>query len=934
MSPAKKTSLQHNGHDAFLIEKNLAQRALSSGNRETAWMQLSALSRKLADAPENPETDAMFASTAIELANVSFLLGKGFSELTDILQKALGAVDRIGDRRSLALIHLHLGRLYYFGQKRDMAMAMFLSGKSEAEALGDDDIMTQSAEFIGLYYFIQGRFREAILYFERAAQSFETQKHGQVINPSGPLWLSYCSAFLGQFHRAIGTLDYYRRVALEGGDPNLSTTLRAVLGIILLGIKKNREAYFHLSGAYQEARRTQNALAGYFAKGGLGMHHFLEGRLKEAQEWIRQIVEEGQSSGLIRQYASPIVIEMLFELYRKNLRSITEINYPEEFQRIMSEPNIHLRGVAWRLRAMDGMDKGEDKKHIEADLKRSEDLLTQSGDPIQLGKTRLETARMKLRSGDAEHARSIAEKARKDFGSYVDVFFPDDLRPLLTLRSDLTPFFLNSDENLLGMFADVISDLTPSTDFESLLSRTVKATNRFFGAERGGIFWFKRGGSQKGPLLRAPCNLSQKDIGDPDFKPNLSLIFKAFHENQPQVMRRDDFALNPSRVKAMLCVPFQVEGYVRGVLYHDNSYVRDCFDNFSTPQLVQMARWLTSYIDHIFEFSRRLEQKVADQSVQPDIEDSFNMVTENTHMRHLLQQAERIAASDSTVLILGETGVGKELLARRIHQKSPRKNHPLVIVDPTVIPENLVESELFGYEKGAFTGADRQKKGRLELAHNGTLFIDEIGEIPRSIQVKLLRAIQEKSMVRIGGTTTIYSDFRLVAATNRDLAQEVADGRFREDLFYRLNVIPMTLPALRDRREDIPILAGHFLQRYSLKYNRQGLAIKPSDEAMLKSYSWPGNIRELKNVIERAVLLSSGGELHLDLPFAKSPAAKNPFDDLPSLDELQRRYILYVMKKTGGKMSGPGGAAELLKMKRTSLYNRMQKLGMRKSVNG
>ena len=196
---------------------------------------------------------------------------------------------------------------------------------------------------------------------------------------------------------------------------------------------------------------------------------------------------------------------------------------------------------------------------------------------------------MILRSGNAEQARTIAEKARKDFGSYVDVFFPDDLRPLLALKSDLT-VSLDSETNLLGMFADVISELTPSTDFESLLTRTVKATNRFFGAERGGIFWFKRGGMQKGPGLRAPCNLSQADVSAPDFKPNLSLIFKAFHENQPQVLRRDDFALNPSHVKAMLCVPFQVEGYVRGVLYHDNSYVRDCFDNFNTPQLIQMAR--------------------------------------------------------------------------------------------------------------------------------------------------------------------------------------------------------------------------------------------------------------------------------------------------------------------------------------------------------
>ncbi len=874
------------------------------------------------------ETDLLMVSTALELANASFVLGKGFTELIQILQSALTSAQRLGDQRSMAMIHLHLGRLYYFGEKRHSAMSVFALGKSQAEALGDDDMMTQAAEFIGLYYFIQGRFRDAILYFERAAQSFESEKPTRIINPSGPLWLSYCAAFLGQFHRAIGTLDYYRRVALEGGDANLATTLRAVLGIILLGIKKNREAHFHLSGAYQEARRTQNALAGYFAKGGLAMHHYLEGRLDNAQKWLLQIAEEGQTSGLIRQYASPIVIETLFELHRKGFISRQGINYPDEFQRIMREQNIHLKGVALRLKAVSGMDHGENTDEIESDLTRSQDLLIQSGDPVQLGKTRLEMARLALRRGQEFHAREMAEKARKDFGSYVDVFFPDDLRPLLALKSDLD-VSLDSETSLLNMFADVISELTPSTDFETLLARTVKSTNRFFGAERGGIFWFKRSSVNKRPMLRAPCNLSQADVEAPDFKTNLALVFKAFHENKPQVLRRDDFALNPSRVKAMLCVPFQVEGYVRGVLYHDNSYVKDCFDNFTTSQLVQMARWLTSYIDHIFEFSKRLEQKVADQSTAVDIENALDMVTENPHMRHLLQQADRIAASDSTVLILGETGVGKELLARRIHQKSPRRDHPLVIVDPTVIPENLVESELFGYEKGAFTGADRQKKGRLELAHQGTLFIDEIGEIPRSIQVKLLRAIQEKTMVRIGGTTAIYSDFRLVAATNRDLAQEVAAGRFREDLFYRLNVIPITLPALRDRREDIPLLARYFLSRFASKYNRHGLVLTEGQAAFLQQYDWPGNIRELQNVIERAVLLSAEGQLQFELPSKQCSPIQHPFEDLPSLDDLQRRYIAYILDKTAGKISGPGGAAELLGMKRTSLYNRMRKLGMR-----
>ena len=217
----------------------------------------------------------------------------------------------------------------------------------------------------------------------------------------------------------------------------------------------------------------------------------------------------------------------------------------------------------------------------------------------------------------------------------------------------------------------------------------------------------------------------------------------------------------------------------------------------------------------------------------------------------------------------------------------------------------------------------------MEIANNGTLFIDEVGEIPKSIQVKLLRAIQEKTLSRIGGTKTIFSDFRLIAATNRDLAEEVAVGRFREDLYYRLNVIPVTLPPLRDREQDIILLAEHFLNRFANKYNHQQLLLAPEHKSALQEYAWPGNIRELQNVMERAVLLSGHGELDLNLPSERKNIPTTQFEDLPTLEEVQRRYISFVMEKTNGKFSGPGGASEILGMKRTSLYNRMKKLGLR-----
>lgn len=916
-----------NGQEASRLERELAQKALEAGDRESAWNRLFGVLIRLSAAAGSLENDALFVSTSLELSDLGFVMGKGFGELTMFLQNALVAANRLGDRRSAALIKLHLGRLYYFGERRHEAIAVFGEGKREVEELGDEDILTRSAEFLGLYFFVQGLFSEAVVHFERAVWSFETAKCGVLSNPSAPLWLGYCAAYMGEFHRSVGILDYYRRVSLEKRDRSLAATIRAALGIVLLlGLKRNEAAY-HLSGALQEALQTRNALALYFSRGGLAYYHVLEGRAAQARELLGQAVAEGAEAGLIRQYASPMALEMLFEIHRSGQPVIPQMSFHHEIERILNEPNIHLRGVALRLRAMDKTGSGQPSVEVLADLEASEEYLVLAGTPVQLAKTRLEMARLKLKTGEHEAARRFAHKAWMELSGHGEGFYPDDLRGLLAVQ-DHSSLGYQSREDSMARFTEIIQELMPTADLEVLLTRAVIATNRHFGAERGGIFWFGRKGKQAGPVLRAACNLSQGDVGSPDFRPNLALVMKAYRENAPQALRPVASANWPYHQKAILCLPFVVAGTTRGVLYHDNSYLDGCFDFADKEHLVRMARYLTAYIGNLHSYCLRLETVASEKSVYLAQPDSPEILTQSPAMEKILAQADQVAASESTVLILGETGVGKELLARRIHRMSPRRDRALVIVDPTSIPENLVESELFGYEKGAFTGADRQKKGRMELAHRGTLFFDEVGDVPKSIQIKLLRVLQEKTLVRVGGTQTISSDFRLVAATNRDLAEEVAAGRFREDLFYRLNVVPIVLPPLRERVEDVSLLAEHFLTRYVGKHSRPQLRLTPDEEARLKAYHWPGNVRELQNVIERAVLLSDGDRLMLDIPASKRPFSNSPFADFPALDELQRRYILFVLEKTEGRIGGPGGAAEILGMKRSSLYSRMKRFGI------
>jgi len=310
------------------------------------------------------------------------------------------------------------------------------------------------------------------------------------------------------------------------------------------------------------------------------------------------------------------------------------------------------------------------------------------------------------------------------------------------------------------------------------------------------------------------------------------------------------------------------------------------------------------------------------------------MVGESEALQAVLQQIELVADTDATVLVTGESGTGKELVARAIHERSHRRKGPLVTMNCAAIPESLFESELFGHVRGAFTGAVSDRAGRFEAAQGGTLVLDEIGEVPLAMQPKLLRVLQEKELERVGETRARKVDVRIVAATNRDLAAEVEAGRFRADLFYRLNVFPIDNPPLRDRRGDIPLLAAHLIQTCARRLRRQPPLLSEAALRQLMTRDWPGNIRELENVIERAIILARDGQLRFDsLPApASRPATKSsslPTLSRAALQKHQREAIAAALEQTGGRVSGPGGAAELLGINASTLFSRMTVLGLR-----
>jgi formate hydrogenlyase transcriptional activator len=416
--------------------------------------------------------------------------------------------------------------------------------------------------------------------------------------------------------------------------------------------------------------------------------------------------------------------------------------------------------------------------------------------------------------------------------------------------------------------------------------------------------------------------------------------------------------LRSEGVQTICCVPLITQGRTLGTL-NLASRREDAFPPEDVEILQQVSAQIAIAVENALAFKQidALKDKLAEEKLylEEEIRSEFNfeeIVGDSAALKRALAQVEVVAPAGTAVLITGETGTGKELIARAIHNLSPRRERTFVKINCAAIPGGLLESELFGHERGAFTGALTQKIGRFELADHGTLFLDEVADLPLDLQPKLLRVLQEQEFERLGSNRTQRVDVRIVAATNGDLAKLVAERAFRTDLYYRLNVFPIHIPALRERPEDVPLLVRYFVQKFSLRLNKSVAFVPAEAMEALAGYSWPGNIRELENFIERAVLLSPGRELRVPVSELKSATAAGGAGDesspslssapltssvstsasISTLEDAERQHILRALRRTEWRIAGPKGAAVVLGMKRTTLQARMRKLGIRRPV--
>ena len=509
---------------------------------------------------------------------------------------------------------------------------------------------------------------------------------------------------------------------------------------------------------------------------------------------------------------------------------------------------------------------------------------------------------------------------------------------------------LEKERDRLGLLLDVTNTIVSSLDLHELLNAVSSSLKRLVPHEYASLSLYDPE-TQRLQIHALDFPVSKGLLKEGLWVPvEGSPTGRAIMSGKPILITRADIAQFGSDIarrildeglKSAYCLPLISHGRPLGTLVVA-SLREENFPERDAELLRHIANQIAIAVENALAFRRMADraQTLREEKLylQDEIRTEYNfeeIIGDSVTLRRILEELQTVAPTDSTILILGETGTGKELIARAIHHLSARRERTLVKVNCAAIPTGLLESELFGHEKGAFTGAIAQRIGRFELAHRGTIFLDEVGDIPLELQPKLLRVLQEQEFERLGSVRTTHVDVRLVAATNVDLAQKVAANQFRSDLYYRLNVFPILIPPLRERKEDIPLLVRYFAQKYARRMKKPIDAIPMKAMAALIEYHWPGNVRELENFIERSVILSHGAELQiplaelrgrLNLPATVSPDASSA--GIATLEHAEREHIIRALREAEWIVGGPNGAANRLGMKRTTLQSRIKKLGI------
>lgn len=610
-----------------------------------------------------------------------------------------------------------------------------------------------------------------------------------------------------------------------------------------------------------------------------------------------------------------------------------EMNYDSEIERVLGKSDIYMKGVGLRYRAMRNMEQQQSWDKVLPDLLKSEKLLSQAGAEIELARTRITLGRASLKKEDIKNAQTYLEKAWIVFAKIDKELFPQDLQAYLPneKRGVVVIDRLITINESLG----VIREKTP------FINQVISAALDFTMATRAAFFRVEAG---REPWVLASKNIDPLFFKTAQFQQIKKIVAQAAYNVSERVIPGlngenavTDWELSLDGITSLICMPVKLYDKVHGYMYIGNRFSGGSFTEIQLYYLRLLCSQMAVGLSNIeaYEDIRGLKERYQDEAgfykreMGIVINPLETIVGASKGITAVKEAIRQVAPTDSSVLIMGETGVGKELVAKAVHNLSSRKDGPFIPVNLAAIPPELFVSELFGHEKGAFTGAMEQYKGRFELANGGTIFLDEIGDLPLNVQVRLLRVLQEGSFERLGSSKPIHSDFRVVVATNKNLADEVDKGAFRRDLYYRLNVFPILVPPLRERVEDIRPLTQHFLTLFSRKMRKKIRRISAEDLCTLMNYTWPGNVRELKHSVERAVVLCDDNNINFsEIERAALRLQPGSGTLLSPMADAEREHIEKTLNATHWRVKGPKGAALILGLKPSTLFARMKKLGI------
>lgn len=838
--------------------------------------------------------------------------------------------------RTLTKITLAMGHLFRERNQPDKALDYFNDAWKLAEATDDLDTLKTVVLHISNSLFWKGRISEAIERYEKVVGNLEEFGDDETTLKSGAM-LGWCYVICGRVSRGLGMINAIRGKAESFHLDGAFIFASVIKALALMEVRRISEAESCLEDVFSSKSSVDDHYLLSASFGCLAYASSFRKQYEKAFEWHKKLSEHASFLGLTYHTGS-YMFEYLYELEMSGY-FLPEMNYDSEIDLMMNGDDLYMKGIALRYKAIKNIKVRELKGRAFLDLRKSEKLLKTIGADIELARTWIILGDAYLKEGEVKVALSYLEKAWALFSAIDKNLFPKDLLVIMMPQEQKVEFMT---ERIIS----INESLAAVRDLPVFLERVINLAMDFSMAMRGAFFEIDQTNK---PRIIASRNLDPMLLKAEQFKVIEEVIGIVARNGTEAIMpglndssNVSDEALIRVGIHSFICMPAKLGDHTYGYLYLDNRVGGESFPDSHLPYVRLLCNQIAiglsniSIYNEIREMKDRFEEEATFYKREMGIANPLEtIIGQSEAMKTVLGQIRQVAPTDSSVLIVGETGVGKELVAKAIHNLSSRKAGPFIPVNLAALPNELVASELFGHEKGAFTGANERSKGRFELAHGGTIFLDEIGDLPQSIQVKLLRVLQEGVFERLGSAKPIRSDFRVIAATNKDLLKEIENNTFRQDLYYRLNVFPIRIPPLRDRKEDIPLIARYFVEKFSRRMGKRIKSIAYDDLKKLSLYRWPGNVRELEHFIERAIILSDGEQItlpSLEQPFEVKSDNEKQGTHRP-LTEIERSYIEGVLHATHWRVSGPNGAATILGLKPTTLLSRMKKLGIKKTYS-